>query len=506
MSHCRCAITRSQVHISTAYAHFTMATLNALNLRSNIHTRSGTYNITPLPAEVQIVAPALLQLNRGTGPDHRTTYDTCPSSCPAIPTIPLPNCTECQATATESCFNLHCKDCYAHCASPCDDDNCDIPEICFDEHCATDVCPDTKCPADPCVGVTCTDVLHCDATCFDESCAWPPNQLYSFDPQLCLQGQCDGFCPSTSGFGNFNFNQGHSINDHFIQYAPDLSSSWNPPMHQQGHHYLQNDHINTNSSHKRRKTASSEIDLSENFNFQYPATQSYQSWNNHGAQNYGNPSMNTNSNLQQANTLSNQTWHTSHFGLSAPTNSTSFPGMSDQQESYGLVNNSSAIDGLICGLSHVAAEELDPTFKHSPFCGSVNKKRNRPRPDRAENEQIPPTTPMLPTPTNSSSNSSSPPQQSLCSPKFENIKGDTEEKEGDLTCRWMADASHDEDCGKRCGLIFASSKELDAHVQSDHTNKLGPQQFVCKWEGCNTTFKHRGKLNRHVSGAHSHCR
>lgn len=69
----------------------------------------------------------------------------------------------------------------------------------------------------------------------------------------------------------------------------------------------------------------------------------------------------------------------------------------------------------------------------------------------------------------------------------------------DLTCQWVMNST----TRSICGHHFSSAKDLDDHVQKAHTSKLGPQAFVCCWEGCNTAFKHRGKLNRHISGAHS---
>jgi uncharacterized Zn-finger protein len=67
----------------------------------------------------------------------------------------------------------------------------------------------------------------------------------------------------------------------------------------------------------------------------------------------------------------------------------------------------------------------------------------------------------------------------------------------DLICQWVTDG------GSVCGHRLACAKDLDDHIQRAHTSKLGPQAFVCQWDGCDTTFKHRGKLNRHISGAHS---
>jgi len=99
----------------------------------------------------------------------------------------------------------------------------------------------------------------------------------------------------------------------------------------------------------------------------------------------------------------------------------------------------------------------------------------------------------------------SPHQQRLFSPTVTVYHLETDDKEIDLTCRWMVTSGSEAESQTICGMSFTSSKELDNHVQEEHTSKLGPQQFACQWQGCNTSFKHRGKLNRHVSGAHSRC-
>jgi len=72
-----------------------------------------------------------------------------------------------------------------------------------------------------------------------------------------------------------------------------------------------------------------------------------------------------------------------------------------------------------------------------------------------------------------------------------------------MTCKWVTGTHCTSGDLEVCFHTFATSKELDEHIQKEHTNKLGSQQFVCGWLDCKTLFKHRGKLNRHVAGAHS---
>ena len=79
--------------------------------------------------------------------------------------------------------------------------------------------------------------------------------------------------------------------------------------------------------------------------------------------------------------------------------------------------------------------------------------------------------------------------------------------EENLTCRWILDPEHGFDGYQTCSNVFKSQKELDIHIKQEHVSKLN-KQFVCHWQGCQSClthdYKHRGKLIRHIRGAHSH--
>jgi hypothetical protein len=472
--------------------------------------------ITQVPAELEIAVPALLQLNRGSQPENRSIH---PAPC-AIPIVPLADCTKCQATATESCFNSHCNTCWAdctsHCASPCDEgDDCHIAQPCYDEHCASDVCPDESCPVDPCNDTTCAEVVHCDTTCFDDSCIWPMNGIQgtSFDPQLCVQGECYGFLPCASGLQDWN--QGHNISDHLPQYTSHITGNeWNQPLNQTFSH----DHINPSNHHKRRKTA--EIGQSDQGIYSYQSAPVYQEpWQSHMHNGYGLPTFAPQHNHSPSSqTFDSQNWNGCHFDFMGSADMQSYTNASSQQGTYTPnLAHSNAVDGLICGLSHVtaSAQAVDTsTFDHSPFCEQANNKRSRSKSVRpVQRHKKDSASPPLHTPSNSDDSQPTifsatlpTPSSSDSSPTFDNFKTEFKDEESDWTCKWIIKSGEGEDSQTICSRSFTSSKELDEHLQTEHTNKLGAQQFVCHWAGCNTPFKHRGKLNRHISGAHSRCR
>jgi hypothetical protein len=81
-------------------------------------------------------------------------------------------------------------------------------------------------------------------------------------------------------------------------------------------------------------------------------------------------------------------------------------------------------------------------------------------------------------------------------------------KEYDLTCRWIISGSSPS-TGKYeiCGEAFKTPKDLDDHIKSEHVCALS-KNFPCHWLDCPSflshDFHHRGKLLRHIRGAHSH--
>jgi DNA-directed RNA polymerase subunit RPC12/RpoP len=143
-------------------------------------------------------------------------------------------------------------------------------------------------------------------------------------------------------------------------------------------------------------------------------------------------------------------------------------------------------------------------MEHSPYCGVSNMKRNAPMQSTIKAKPT-----RLRSPERAATKSSFG-LADLTASSSDLPNGDENLVEVNLTCKWVlsaSDASHDPEI---CSQTVTSTKELDEHIQKEHANKLSSQQFVCGWLGCNTPFKHRGKLNRHVAGAHSryhahHC-
>ncbi|KAF2428836.1 hypothetical protein EJ08DRAFT_313115 [Tothia fuscella] len=517
-----------------------MGSIDRPRSRLQDSTSKSSFNISDLPPELHIVAPALLQLNRGTG--SNTAGSKAPQSCSSSSTIicpipilsPIPDCTDCQATATSACFNLHCDSCWAdcasHCASPCDEgDDCPIAEPCYEEHCSPEACPDVTCPAEPCVGgATCGEaVVHCDTACFADDCGWSSlgNQALPWDPSLCAQGECYGILPLPAcGNGLMDFAQGHNSQEHLNAYTHNFGGIWNHQHHQpQQQHapyfhksaeveYFSHDHVASNNHHKRRKTESSDISLSSNNSHGYQPQSSFQpSWQSDMHNNNKNSQSGCHANHQfdhSGQFFNNNHWNSCEFDFFAQTNSNNFPGgpstQSGHMSSFNNASNAETdnLDGLICGLSHVgaSAEALENTIEHSPFCTS-NKKRSRPasKSQLKKLQSAPPRTPKLPTRTSSTH---SPIHPTIPSPKKKTFKAESCDQTTDFLCQWLIIPGQ-EDHGT-CSQSFTSCKELDEHIQAEHTNRLGSQKFTCHWSGCSTAFKHRGKLNRHISGAHSH--
>jgi hypothetical protein len=490
----------------------------------------------------QLIVPALLQLNRGPGYEHKAPHDTCPPKCSTSPAS-FPDCLECRNGGSENGFNLHCEHCLVDCASPCNDDDCDIPQACYDEHCATE-CVDEDCEADPCPIATCrAESVICTTTCFDESCLFPTadGRFSGFDPQLCEQGECYGFLPCESSVQQ-DFSLSHDISNH---YPPSIFSHntplWNhsiPPFHAHAHDH----HTNTNSNHKRRRVDGGSSRSSLQSDNCYQPQFDWQAWQSNYGSGYGSSAFNFQQQQddEQSDILENNGWQGNHFGqifppsgdftadlrasqtanellyatlpasstsnsyLTAPTN------LSNAGNQAGLLPHTTyasnlaqstipgyaeTLEGLTCQLSHVSGFEGSisiPDTDHSPYCSAstARPKLARPRSPAAK------VSPLV----NSESAIS----------VADDKRGSRQSIEATTTCQWVISEPDDSLEPKMCSKTFSCSKELDDHVQKEHTNKLASQQFVCGWLGCNTSFKHRGKLNRHVSGAHSryhahHC-
>lgn len=250
----------------------------ALNLHSrrhahNLQARHGQIHETPRtmaasdPSDVQLVAPALLQLNRG---DKNLPYEPCPSPACGAPITSFPDCLECRDSPG---LSLQCDSCWTDCASPCDDDDCHIPQPCYDEHCAVESCVDSACAADSCTDVTCPETVHCNATCFDTNCMYNfGDDMASFDNQDCGQANCFGFLPPGPGMNAFESN-----ND-LLYPCPQATTPHH--MHQMHHmpppdhfdHFRltdlehQHDHIDHNR-HKRRRIQPNGIQTNGHLSF-----------------------------------------------------------------------------------------------------------------------------------------------------------------------------------------------------------------------------------------------
>jgi len=88
------------------------------------------------------------------------------------------------------------------------------------------------------------------------------------------------------------------------------------------------------------------------------------------------------------------------------------------------------------------------------------------------------------------------------------ITNEPTKREHDLICRWITVVrTCAVDKAPTCGKTFNTPKELDTHIKTAHVSALS-KSFHCHWLTCPSLlshdFHHRGKLLRHIRGAHSH--
>ncbi|TID21654.1 hypothetical protein E2P81_ATG04922 [Venturia nashicola] len=480
------------------------------------------------------LAPAaLLELTRGAGREHKAPRGTC---TPARPTSPATaqDCSDCRNGAFENDCDFDCDSCLVDCASPCNDEGCGIPQACFAEHCPTE-CQDRHCDFESCpIPICSSEPAICTTTCYLENCSLPSADTTSlgFDPQLCEQGECHGVSSCDPSIWS-DFSQSHHFSSHFpSSMFTNNTSVWDHSIPQFHGHHSHDHHPNSHTNHKRRRLdgGSSQSSLqshncyepsfawppaldmnfgfgcghsSFNFQSQQGSGSSVTLGNGcHQSNQFGQnftTSDNYGSDLQPSQAHSQISFatdfacHTPNSYLTSPTNfsdpesNTLFsPNGTDPSEpvQHVLSNHEQQLEGLMCKWKHAAGLkeiEFASAMEHSPYCPDVSSKLTR--------QRSPP-----------------PDQSSFVKSEASTSAGKRSNRQSievSTTCRWIVSAPHDNSGPQTCNQTFASSKELDDHVQKEHTNRLGAQQFVCGWKDCNTSFKHRGKLNRHISGAHS---
>ncbi|KAE9962687.1 hypothetical protein EG328_000211 [Venturia inaequalis] len=477
----------------------------------------------------EFLAPAaLLELTRGAGREHKALRDTCTPACTTSPD-PIQDCLGCRNGTFGNDCDFHCDSCLVECASSCNNEDCDIPQACYVEHCPTE-CQDKDCDFEPCPVSTCGPApATCTKSCFDESCFSIADTSLGFDPQLCEQGECHTFSSCDSGIWT-DFSQSHHFSNHFpSSMFTNNTSVWDHSIPQFHGHHSHDHQSNSNTNHKRRRLdgGSSQSSLhshncyepsyawpaldvnfgfgcgNSSFNFQPQQSARPSAHLGNGCQSnqFGQTftsSANYGSDLQTQNQLSfttDFTSPTSNSYLTSPTNfsdagsntffSANGTNPSEQAPSV-LTDHEQQLEGLMCKWKHAAGLsdiEFASVMEHSPYCPDVSSKLTRQRSPPAD--QLPFTEPETSTAASTGKRSN---RQSM---------------EVSTTCQWVTSDPHSNLPPHTCDQTFANSKELDEHVQKEHTNRLGAQQFVCGWKGCNTSFKHRGKLNRHISGAHS---
>lgn len=478
----------------------------------------------------EFLAPtALLELTRGTGRDHRPLRDTC---TPAYTTSPAPvqDCLDCRNGAFENDFDYPCASCLVECASPCNDEDCEIPQACFAEHCPTEW-KDQPCEFGPCPPTCGTEPAICTTTCYDENCSFPTADTFlGFDPQLCEQGDCHGFSSCESEMLS-DFSQSHHFSNHFPSSMFTHSTTlWDHSIPQFHGHHSHDHHTNSNTNHKRRRLDGESSQSSLQSHTSYEPSYAWQAFDMNFGSGCGNSSFNfqpqQNSGLslhlgsgcQSAqlgptftssedygsdlqvprahNQLSFATNFTSPTSSSYPTSPTNFsnPGSHSLFSANGgspstmaqhvLTDHERTMNGIICELGHPFDGTLS-NMEHDPECrmAGQSSKLTRQRSLPADQLSFVKSETSTATPAGKRSN-----RQSM---------------EFSTTCQWIISTPHSNMGPHTCNQTFSNSKELDDHIQKEHTNRLGAQQFVCGWKGCNTSFKHRGKLNRHISGAHS---
>lgn len=208
------------------------------------------------PSDIQLVAPALLQLNKGGGGavQQQQPYSSCPSPACGAQITTFPDCAECR-DCTDTDLNLQCDTCWTDCASPCNDDDCHIPQPCYEDHCAVESCIDSTCAAETCTDVTCPETVHCNATCFDSTCLYNfGDDFADIDAQACGQSNCFGFLPAGPGLNGFGMNDmSYQCPQASTTHAPHTHNWENLHLQFPDHQYLPHAHDGGNR-HKRRKT------------------------------------------------------------------------------------------------------------------------------------------------------------------------------------------------------------------------------------------------------------
>lgn len=480
-------------------------------------------------------APAvLLELNRGAGRErkdreHKPLRDTCTPACTTSP-VPVLDCLDCRNGDLGNDADFYCDSCVVECASPCNDEDCDIPQACFEEHCPTE-CQDKDCEFSSCpVPTWGTEPAICATACFDENCSFSTADGFSgFNPQLCEQRECHGLPPCDSGIWQ-DFSQSYHFSNHFpSSMFTNNTPLWDHSIPQFHGHHSHDHHSNNHTDHKRRRLdgGSSQSSLQGhncyepsyawpavdmnfgsgcgNSSFSFQPQQNAELFVNLGSgcqlsqfdqtfpsSGHFGPDLQV---LQAQNQLSFATNFSSPTSDSYPTNF-SQPGSKAVLSTNGtssstlvqavVPDHEQALEAAMCMLGHTEGlqeSRSESIFEHSPYCPDASSKLTRQRSPPADHLSF-----VKPETSNSTSAGKRSNRQSM---------------EVSTTCRWVVSGPNNGLGPHICNQTFLSSKELDDHVQKEHTNRLSAQHFTCGWEGCSTSFKHRGKLNRHISGAHS---
>lgn len=486
-------------------------------------------------------APAvLLELNRGAGRErkdreHKPLRDTCTPACTTSPAPVLDclNCLDCRNGDFGNDIDFYCDSCVVECASPCNDEDCDIPQACFEQHCATE-CQDNDCEFSSCPVPTCgTEPAICATACFDENCSFPiADGFFGFNPQLCEQGECHRLPSCDPGIWP-DFSQSHHFSNHFpSSMFTNNTPLWDHSIPQFHGHHNHDYHSNNHTDHKRRKLDGGSSQNSLHGHNCYEPSYEWPALDINFGSGCGNssfsfqpqqnaePAVHLGSGLQsgqfdqtflssgnfasdlRAPQAQNQVPFATNFSSptsnSYLTSSTHFstPGSSAVFSTPGTnpstlvqplaTDHERIMAGLTCELGH--PDTLDGTLsnmEHDPECRMAGQSSKLTR------QRSPPADQLSRVKSETSNYTSTGKRSNRHSMEFS------------TTCRWAVSGPCNGLEPHICNQTFLSSKELDDHVQKEHTNRLGAQQFTCGWEGCSTSFKHRGKLNRHISGAHS---
>jgi len=393
------------------------------------------------------------------------------------------------------------EDCYLDCGSPCKEGgDCNLPEACYDQHCQTDLCEDQNCAAIPYTTAPCNDVAcpeastSIDTTCFDPNCLGNLSlSTFAFThtaPQTCPPGQCQGFAPCHQLNG-----QGHQHPaSHPVATISELPS---PPIWAQDPFALQSlsyhsDYATTGAirGRKRRRIEGCGSGLANT-----PGTASTASvdhnWHSNLCDHFWGC---CSASHQSASSLSNvysSAWLNHEFHLPSAEQFGFSDGVFHNNHSLGEPEEAMGISKLEQPFSpsvaspgtlqtsstHVTSDII--VFSEDDLLGKDSALQDFDVGAIEKDESI---------------------QSGL-------MEGKTTKLEEDLACRWILDPDHGFDGYQTCSKIFRNQKELDTHIKQEHVSKLN-KQFTCHWQGCQSCFthdyKHRGKLIRHIRGAHSH--